>query len=122
MTSNNRTPKDSVIIITITLIVFFLLKETIALLWIALISSLLCLMSKRLTWLIHLTVTKTTQVIGLIIQKVVLTTVFFLILTPLAYLYRFFGNNDDLKLKRNYNSTFSENKERIDKAYFKKMW
>lgn len=122
MLTNNRNPKESIVVIVSILILLFLLKGFVFALWIALIISFLSLVSTKFTSTAQLFLTKTTYIIGQIVQKVTLTIVFFLILTPLALLSRIFGKKDIMMLKNNYDSTFIDCNEKIDKSYFRKLW
>ncbi|MGC1632639.1 MAG: hypothetical protein WA749_11065, partial [Gelidibacter sp.] len=80
------------------------------------------LVSTKITLIAQLFLTKTTYIIGQIVQKVTLTIVFFLILTPLALLSKIFGKKDIIMLKNNYDSTFLDRDEKIEKSYFNKLW
>jgi hypothetical protein len=61
------------------------------------------------------------RISGYIIQYVVLSAVFFLILTPVALLYRFF-NKDPLRLMNRHESTFTERNVQVLKENLENPW
>lgn len=117
-----RNKKDSAIVVIAMLILIFLFNNHFILLWIALIISLLSLISAKFTAIIHLVLLKITHIIGEIVQKTILISVFFIILTPIALLSRLLGKKDIMMLKKGYKSTFLDSSEKIDKTYFDKLW
>jgi len=117
-----RNKKDSAIVIIAMLILIFLFNNHFILLWIALIISLLSLISGKFTGIIHFVLLKITHIIGEIVQKAILISVFFLILTPIALLSRLLGKKDIMMIKKGYKSTFLDSSEKIDKTYFDKLW
>lgn len=118
----NKNKKDSILVLITILILLFFFNRDFILLWIALIISFLSLISHRFTALLDFGLFKITYVTGLCIQKVVLSIIFFFVLTPLAILSRILGKNDILMLKKGCKSTFVTNYDKIDKRYFKKLW
>lgn len=122
MILNKRNPKESTIVLVMILIVSFMLKGYFFLLWTALTISFLTLVSASFTSYTHSIITLVTTFLGKIIQKIILSTVFFSILIPLAFLSRIFGKRDIMKLKKNQTTTFSDCNYKIDKSFFHKMW
>ncbi len=118
----SKNKKDSVIVMIAMLILIFLFNEHFIFLWIALIISLISLISTKFTAIIHLVLLKITHIIGQIVQKAILISVFFIILTPIALLSRLLGKKDIMMLKKGYKSTFLDSSEKIDKTYFNKLW
>lgn len=122
MHAKNRNPKESVIIIIALFILFYLKSGSNHVLWFSLIFSFLGLVSIRFTLIVQRILNQFTFIIGQTVQIVTLTLVFFILLTPLAFLSRIFGEKDVMMLKNNYKSTFLVSKENFNKSYFEKMW
>lgn len=115
-------PKNSVITIAVLLLIVFLYTNQYIVIWLALSLLLLNLLSTRFTMAIDFFWSKIIWVLGLIMPKIILTIIFFLILTPIALLSRIFGKKDILKLKNRYKSLFVDSNNQIDKSYFEKLW
>lgn len=65
---------------------------------------------------------KIAWILSLIVPNIVLSIVFFFILTPLAFLSRIFGKKDPLMLKNNNSSTFITVDKKFDKQSFVHPW
>ena len=65
---------------------------------------------------------KLAGLLGLLIPNLLLSIIFFLVLTPLAFLSRIFGKLDPLLLKNRLDSTFAERKKDFEKSDFEKTW
>ena len=61
------------------------------------------------------------EILGWIVPKLVLSLLWFIILTPLAYVYRLTGH-DDLQLNKNNNSHFSDCPKVYSPLDFEKPW
>lgn len=61
-------------------------------------------------------------VLSLFMPKILLTLLFFLLLTPLALLSRLFRKEDPLSLKNNKESLFQTYERDLDQSYFEKTW
>lgn len=59
---------------------------------------------------------------GQIIPKVLLSIIFYLVLTPLALLSKLIGEKDPMKLRKPTSSLFKEATPLVSKESFKKMW
>lgn len=115
-------PKNSVLAIVAILLVGFLYTYQYFIIWVTLSLLLLSLLSTRFTIILDFFWSKTMWVLGLIMPKVILTIIFFLVLTPIALLSRIFGERDVLKLRNRYKSLFVDSNKQIDKSYFEKPW
>ena len=63
------------------------------------------------------------ELIGTFNSRVILALVFFLFLTPLAYLFRLFSKNPlQLKNSRDTESLYQERNHLYNRADFEKMW
>lgn len=113
--------KTVLVIVTGFLILHLLFAWTWALYASALIGVLgliSILLAKAIEWVWH----QLTWVLSLIIPNILLSMIFFLVLTPVAWLSRLFGNRDPLMLGRVYPSTFRDVNKRFDKVSFEKPW
>ncbi|WP_417558715.1 hypothetical protein [Mesoflavibacter zeaxanthinifaciens] len=120
--NNHRNPLEAVVaVIILLLLIYFNVRWNwliIAVIGIGVLSITFKDIAKgidffwyRIVWLL-----------GKIIPNIVLTILFYLLLTPLALLSRIFSKNNPLKLKNQYDSLFVRNNEQIDKSYFEKLW
>ena len=70
---------------------------------------------------IHWVWYKIAEVMGMVMSKVILSAVFFLLLFPIAFIYRLF-NKDSLQLKRKEGSYWSEPNKKFGKKDLVDMW
>lgn len=71
---------------------------------------------------IHFIWMKLADLLGLIVPKIILSLVFFLIVTPLGIFSRWLSPKEQLILKNDRNSTFFETKKNFEKSFFEKPW
>ena len=104
------------------LVLFLLLKKTVLLYLAAGIFSISAL-SPIATEFIYKWWMKLAMLLGKINSTILLTLIFFVLLTPIAWLYRLF-NKDPLQLKKNFNkpSYFISRNHTYTKADLEKMW
>ncbi len=109
-------------ILALALIIVFILKGYILLLIIAgvlLLNNLLFLkVNKIITeyWLAF------ARIAGSINSKIILTLIFFIFLTPIAFLYRLFNPTAVKKFKENRESLFENANFTLSKESFRKQW
>ena len=103
------------------LIIYFFTNWTIAL-WVAIGVSIAGLFSAFLRKLIIELWFKLAWVLSLIIPNILLAAIFFFILTPIAFLYKWFGDKDALMLSNDKQSTYKNIDRVFDKTYFEKPW
>jgi hypothetical protein len=65
---------------------------------------------------------KLAWLLGAIIPRILLSVIFYLMLTPLAILSRLFGEKDPLFLKKQSGSVFRTRVGGVEKASFEKPW
>ena len=70
---------------------------------------------------IHHVWSKFSHRLGAIASSFFLSFVFFVFLTPIAWLYRLF-HQDQLDLKPGKNSYFHDHETHFDKSYFERIW
>mgnify|MGYP003671210080 CR=1 FL=1 len=59
---------------------------------------------------------------GMVVSKILLTIVFFLFLTPLAWFYKLFAQSDLLDLRNKSDTLFKERNLVLDKKTFENPW
>jgi len=65
---------------------------------------------------------KLAWVLSLIIPNILLSSIFFLFLFPIALLSRLFGKKDPLMLKNPEKSVFRNQEKKFDKSSFENPW
>ena len=65
---------------------------------------------------------KLSEILGLIMPNVLLTIVFYLFLTPLAWLNRINRKKNPLQLRNETSSTFISKRKEFSKASLEKIW
>ncbi|NVK65503.1 MAG: hypothetical protein HWE22_13005 [Flavobacteriales bacterium] len=116
-------PTKTVLIITVGFLVLFWISKQEVLLYIALgvgaLGGLSDFLAEKIDWLW----TKLGWLLSLIVPNIIMTLVFFLVLTPTAFLSRLFGKSDPLDLKNAPSSLFKEKENAsYSKESFEKPW
>lgn len=105
-----------------TLILFFITKKFI-ILCLTLFILLLSLFPNPVSNKISIALNKFTYLAGLINSKIILTILFFLVLTPVALLYRLFSNSKvDYFKSNNRKSFFKKPEKEYNKEFFEDPW
>lgn len=65
---------------------------------------------------------KIAWLLSLVMPNVILTIIFYLFLTPIAFLNKIFGKKDPLMLKKQSGSLYRSYQKVFDQAYFEKHW
>ena len=65
---------------------------------------------------------KLAWLLGAIVPRIILSAVFYLLLTPIAMLSRIFGDKDPLLLKKRTDSFFKVRVGEIQSSSFEKPW
>jgi len=110
-------------ILTLALLVAFLVFGVQWLLWIAMLLCLGNALESRITSAIACYWMKFAAVLGAFNSKVILILTFYLILTPLAFVYRIFNHHlvDHFRINKRQ-SYFEERNKSYTKADFEKTW
>ena len=103
------------------LVVYFIFRDDWAL-FTSLGIGLTGIFSTYLSKLIEKIWFKLAWVLSLIVPNILLTSIFYGILFPIAILQRIFAKSDNLKLKNSSNSTFTTCKKEYDKKSFENPW
>ena len=78
---------------------------------------------KRLSLIITGVWLRFSHIIGGINSKIILTAIFFVVLTPISVIYRIFTKNPlMLKRDKDVNSMYTDRGHRFTKADIEKMW
>ncbi|WP_020403363.1 SxtJ family membrane protein [Gracilimonas tropica] len=113
------TPKTQLVIVT-GLLVLSWIFNTVYLVYAAGIIGLLSFVSpvgNRIVWLWY----KVAEVLGWLNSRVLLSLVYYLIVTPVAFLFRLFGN-DPMRLKDNKGSMFEFREHTYIKGDLENPW
>lgn len=114
-------PIQTVLTITVGLMIVYLITDIRWILLTSLIIGLIGVFSPFLSKQIDFVWMKLTWVLSLIVPNILLSIVFYLFLFPIALLSRLF-KKDDLMLKKQEKTLFRETNTKFDKAYFEKTW
>lgn len=115
-------PIKTVLLLVISLLILYFITAVDWLIIIGLVLGLLGLSSKRASEIIDFLWRKLSWILSLIVPNILLTVIFYLFLTPIAFLSRVFGEKDQLNLKNNKSSLFKISETIINKEYFEKPW
>jgi hypothetical protein len=113
----------SIVTMVIGFLVLFLLFKKTVLLYLAVGVFLVSALSPVAAEFVYKWWMKLAMLLGKINSTILLTLIFFVLLTPIAWLYRLF-NKDPLQLKKNFNkpSYFISRNHTYTKADLEKMW
>lgn len=117
----NIHPSQSVLAITLACVMLFIYTGERWLLTAALFLGFGGLLSERLAGWIHAGWMMLSSVLGYIGPRVFLTIIFFLVLTPMAIVYRLTGN-DELRLKYRPGSLFVPREKEVTARSMEKTW
>jgi len=115
-------PVKTVLVITVGFLVVYFFSKWQWAFYVALIVGITGALSGYLANRIDFLWTKLAWLLSMIIPNILLSLVFFLLLTPIAWLSRLFGNPDPLDLKNTNASLFKETNKQFEKTSFEKPW
>tara|TARA_B100001175_G_scaffold237845_1_gene204157 strand:- start:7008 stop:7367 length:360 start_codon:yes stop_codon:yes gene_type:complete len=119
MTSN---PFKTILTIISGLLIFYFFFRLEILLYSSLFLCITSIASKKISIFYEKIWFGIAHILGLFIPNIILSIIFYLILTPIAFLYKKF-NNDPLMLKdKTYKSYFVDSKYDLSKNSFEKIW
>ena len=121
--SKSANPSKTVLIITVGFLVLYFFSKQNVFLYIAigvgLLGSISDFLAEQIDWLW----TNLGWVLSLIVPNIIMTIIFYLVLTPTAFLSRLFGKSDPMDLKNTQASLFKEKKETtFSTESFEKPW
>ncbi len=112
----------TVLVITVGFIVLYFLTKQTTFLYIALIVGVLGALSNYLAEKIDWVWTKIGWILSFIVPNILMTIIFYLVLTPTAFLSRIFGKYDPMDLKNTQVSLFKKKESSFSKESFEKPW
>lgn len=115
-------PVKTLLVIVVGMLVIHLLTQHKWVLWVSIGIGLSGLISPFLAKQIDLLWTKLGELLSMIVPNILLSLIFFLVLTPIALLSRVFGKENQLNLKNSAPSLFKDHNKPFDKASFEKPW
>lgn len=119
---NRSKSLETILVLAGALIVFYLIYEIKVLLIISIVLIAIGIFSKFLTEKISWLWLKFSEILGYMIPKIMLSIVFFMILTPIALLYKKF-NKDSMKLKKTtQSSNFINRDHEYNNSDFENVW
>lgn len=120
--SKATNPVKTVLIITLGFGILFLLTKYDWMLYVALSVGALGAISTFLAEKIDWIWTKIGWMLSKIVPNIIMTLIFFLVLTPTAFLSRLFGKKDPMDLKNSASSLFKTKSSTFTKESFEKPW
>jgi hypothetical protein len=115
-------PIQTVLIITLGFGFLFLLTQHSWMLYVALIVGTLGAMSTFMREKIDWIWTKLGWILSKIVPNIILTIIFYLVLSPTAFLSRLLGKKDPMDLKNTATSLFKTKGTTFSKESFEKPW
>jgi hypothetical protein len=119
---NKSEPIKTILIISLGMIVVYFYTQIKLTLVISLVIGILGLSSAFLAKKIDFLWMKLSWLLSLIVPNILLSCVFYLFLTPIAFLSKLFGEKNPLTLKNKETSLFKDHKKVFDKSSFEKPW
>jgi len=116
-----RKTAETFLIFAGVFVLIFLFKKKIVFLYISLSSVLIYFLIPPLAMKISILWLKLGRILGEINTKIILSLLFYLILTPLALIRKTF-TADFLELKKNKKTFWKEKKESFEKEEMERMW
>lgn len=115
-------PLQSVLVVVVGMIAGYLLSGKPWMLYGALGIGLSGALSPALARCVHTVWMTLGRALGLVVPKILLTLLFYLLLTPLAWLSGWLGPSDPLQLHNTRDSMFREVNKSFDRRHFEKPW
>lgn len=116
------TPAKTVLVVSVGFAILFLLTKHNWTLYVSVIVGIIGAMSDFLAEKIDWIWTKIAWVLSKIVPNIIMTVVFYMVLTPIALLSRLFGKRDPIDLKNKQDSLFKTKNHAYTKASFEKPW
>ena len=121
----NRTSSQAaqtVFLLVFAALIGYKLKGSVYFLYIAILFCVGGFLSHLFVTLVDKSWMKLGWVLGQIVPRILLSVIFYFIVTPLGLFSRWMGDKDAMQLKKPNRSLFKENATVLDKESFKKMW
>ena len=118
----NTNPAKTVLTVCVGILVFYFFSKLEWLLYTALIIGIIGVFSTYLSMVIDNLWMKLAWLLSYIFPTIMLSLVFFLIVFPLAILYKLFSRTDNLMLKNRKESLLMGTNKLFTKTSFEKPW
>lgn len=122
MTGKRSNPVRTVLVITVGLIIIFLATKKPWTIKAAVVIGLAGFFSDYLAIKIDWLWMKLSWLLSKIVPNLILSAVFFLLLTPVAFLAKIFSDKNPLHLKNTAGSLFTDSNKTFSKESFEKPW
>lgn len=120
--SKSSNPTKTVLVITVGFLVLFLISKQDLFLYIAIGVGILGAISSYLAGIIDWIWIKIGWVLSFIVPNIIMTIVFYIILTPTAFLSRIFGKKDAMDLRNTSETLWKQKGATYTKESFEKPW
>ena len=118
---NKEKTTETMLTLVLALIVFGLILKLKVLFLIAIVLGGVGLFIKPLANLIHIGWMKFSELIGAVTSKILLSVIFYLFISPIAFIFRLYNKNA-LQLTNDKDSTFHERRHVYVKKDFERIW
>ncbi len=115
-------PKESVLVITVGFVVLYIMFKAGVFLTLSVAFGLAGILSSRLSEKIDLLWNKLSLVLGTISNAVLLTAIFFLVLTPVGLFRRWFGKGGMTRIPKGQTSNFIDRDHSFTKKDLENTW
>ena len=115
-------PYETILGITLGFIILFLIFQKMWLAWLAVLIGLPCLFSSAVAGRVQSAWSYITRALGWVNSRILLTLIFFLILTPIALFRRLLNGNRELNLKNDKDSLFVVRDHQYEGKDLKNPW
>lgn len=122
MQTGKSNPTKTVLTIVIGFLFIFLITHQKWALTTAFLVGVIGLLSDFLAKQIDFIWMKLALVLSYIVPNIILSLIFFIVLTPIALLMKLTSKKDPLSLKNTTDSLFKTHSKVFDEAYFEKYW
>jgi hypothetical protein len=119
---NKLKAKSTILVIVVGFIIIYAYSKNFNFLKVSIIIGLLGVISDKASLFIDKIWFKISHILSLIIPNILLGTIFYLILFPIALLSRLFGNKDQLMLINNKESFFKNRIQKFKIKSFENPW
>lgn len=115
-------PISTILTINICFIILYLITRWHLLLYFSILIGIGGLSNKTISIFINNLWIRMVRIFSCIARNLVLTLIYFIVLTPLAYLCKAFNCSNQLNLRNNKRSLFLEKHKNFNSDSFHKMW
>lgn len=122
MTIKKTDPIQTVLTIVTGMLVIHVISAFKAPLYVAIAVGVGSLLSSKVLFAIDWAWMKLAWILSLFVPNILLSCVYLLFLSPLAFLFRMFAKKDPLMLSNPVDSTFVVSEKGMDKSSFEKPW